>query len=216
AGLAGWTKNEGLLFVAVLFAVRLVVVVARDGFRAWVREVAAFLLGLLPLLCLLLYYRLALVPSANYILAAQGGQTTLDRLTGLSRYRTGFVLLFLQLVPGHAYHWSSIGLLLILAVPYRLLLGRNPAAARRVSLTPLLVVLVMMFGYVFVYLTTPLELAGHMRGSIHRVMMHVWPVAVFWFFLRVATPEEALARHPAGAPPPPARAGPAGSAPPGR
>jgi hypothetical protein len=47
-----------------------------------------------------------------------------------------------------------------------------------------------------VYLLTPLELAGHLYSSLHRLLMHLWPLALFTFFLGVATPEEALARRP--------------------
>jgi len=202
AGLAGWTKNEGLLFVAVLFAVRLAVVTTRDGLRAWLRETAALVLGLLPFVCLLLYYRVALVPAANYLLAAQGGQTTLDRLTDGWRYRTILLTLLFQLVPGHSAHWSTIGYILLAAIPYRLLLGRNPGPTRRVAVTPLLVVLLMMLGYLLVYLNTPLDLTGHLKSSLHRVMMHVWPIAILWFFLRTASPEEALARTPGNPPEP--------------
>lgn len=203
AGLAGWTKNEGLLFLAVLFAVRLMVVPIRDGVQAAFREYAAFLLGLLPFLCLLLYYRIGLVPSANYLLAAQGEQTTLERLTDGWRIRTTLAAIILQLFPiDSRAHASTIGYILLLAIPYRLLMGGNPTPTRRVALTPLLVVLLMMLGYVFVYLTTPLDLRGHLKSSLHRVMMHVWPIALFWFFLRTASPEEALARQPdPGGPP---------------
>lgn len=197
AGLAGWAKNEGLLFIAVLFAVRLLVVPFRDGLRVSFRETGAFLVGLLPFVCLLLYYRVDLVPAANYLLAAQGDQTTLDRLRDGSRYITILLMLLLQLLPlDSRTHWTTIGWILLLAIPYRLLLGGNPARVRRTSLTPLLVVFLMMLGYIFVYLTTPLELKGHLRSSMHRVMMHVWPIALLWFFLTTATPEEALAREP--------------------
>lgn len=202
AGLAGWTKNEGLLFIAVIAAVRLVVVPIRDGIRSALREAGAFLLGLLPFLVLLLYYRLELVPAANYLLAAQGGQTMADRLTDGSRYKTVLLTLLLQLLPiDSRSHWSTIGWILVAAVPYRLLLGSNPSRVWRVALTPFLVVMLMMLGYLLVYVTTPLDLRGHLKSSLHRVMMHIWPVTILWFFLTTATPEESLARPPADDPP---------------
>jgi hypothetical protein len=203
AGLAGWTKNEGLLFIAVVTAVRLLVVPLRDGLRAAVREAGAFLLGLLPFLCLLLYYRLDLVPTVNYLLATQGDQTTLERLQDASRYRTILLMMLLQVLPINSQaHWTSIGWIVVLAVPYRLLMGRNPTQARRVALTPLLVVVLMLVGYVFIYATTPLELRGHLRSSLHRVMVALWPIGLLWFFLSTATPEEALRRNSPATPEP--------------
>ena len=195
AGLAGWAKNEGCLFVAVLFVVRLLLVAARSGRRAAARESAALALGLLPFGCLLLYFRLGLVPAANYLLADQGGQTTLERLADPGRYRAVLGHLFVQLFwPGHRLHTSSIGAVVLLAPVYRMLLGRAPAAARRAAATPALVTLLMLLGYVLVYLTTPLELQGHLRSSLHRLLMHLWPLALLWLALASATPEEALAR----------------------
>jgi len=205
AGLAGWTKNEGLVFIAVLGAARLLVVPPRDGLRSAVREAAAFLLGLLPVLGLLLYYRLELVPAMNYLLASQGDQTTLERLQDASRYKTIFLRLLLQVLPlDSRTHWTSIGWLVLLAVPYRLLMGRNPNRVGHVTRTPLLIVVFMLLGYVFVYATTPLDLRGHLQSSLHRVLLHLWPLTLLWFFLSTATPEETLAREaqPASEPPP--------------
>jgi hypothetical protein len=41
---------------------------------------------------------------------------------------------------------------------------------------------------------TILERALFPGGSLHRLLMHLWPLALFVFFLRMATPEEALGR----------------------
>jgi hypothetical protein len=35
-------------------------------------------------------------------------------------------------------------------------------------------------------------------SALHRVMMHLWPLALFTFFLWVASPQEALARDEPG------------------
>jgi hypothetical protein len=48
-------------------------------------------------------------------------------------------------------------------------------------------------GYAFVYLTTPQDLAWHLRTSLHRLLLQLWPSALFVFFLLVKTPEQALA-----------------------
>jgi hypothetical protein len=53
AGLAGWTKNEGLLFIAIIVLVRLAVGAATKR----VKTILPFLAGLAPLLLLIFYFR---------------------------------------------------------------------------------------------------------------------------------------------------------------
>jgi len=53
AGLAGWTKNEGLLFIAIIALVRVAIGAATKR----VKTIAPFLAGLAPALLLILYFR---------------------------------------------------------------------------------------------------------------------------------------------------------------
>jgi hypothetical protein len=51
-----------------------------------------------------------------------------------------------------------------------------------------------MLGYVTIYVITPYDLAWHVRTSLGRLLMQLWPAVLFTFFLRIAIPERALAR----------------------
>ena len=42
AGLASWTKNEGILFLLVVFVVRMIVISSNRGIRAYLKELAMF------------------------------------------------------------------------------------------------------------------------------------------------------------------------------
>lgn len=192
AGLAGWVKNEGLLFVAALAAVRLLVVAPRDGFRAYLRELAAFALGLLPFAALLAYYRLAHAAPSHLFLGQEG--QLWPRLTDPARWGAILWALQLQLVPAHKMHLSGVGYALVLLPVYRLLLGRSASPARRAALPPLLVALAVLAGYLLVYAVTPIDLGWQLLTSLHRLLLHVWPAALFAFFLAVASPEERLAK----------------------
>lgn len=196
AGLAGWVKNEGLMFVIVLAAVRFVVVVLRDGFRAYARELAAFALGLLPFLALLLYYRFALAPP-SYLFLGQDGQAW-GRITDPERWKPVFGSFLVQLLPLGRHSMSGLGYVLPMLPVYALLLGRARSPARRAALAPVLVVPLVLAGYTLVYLVTPVDLGWHLASSLHRLMLHVWPVALFAFFVAVANPEERIS---AGEPP---------------
>ena len=62
AGLAAWTKNEGILFLAAIIAARFVTVARPRGLRAYLRELRHFVIGLAPPLAVLIYFKVALAP----------------------------------------------------------------------------------------------------------------------------------------------------------
>jgi hypothetical protein len=187
AGFAAWTKNEGLLFLAAVIAVRLVAVVATRGRRAYLREAAGFALGLAPAFAALVYFKLRFSPSSELLAGLTSG-TLLAKLADPSRY--GLVI---RAVASESIQWGS-GLLAALAA-YRLLLGGAPRPAVAGRGLPAAVVLALVLaGYFFVYITTPHYLPWHLQWSLTRLALHVWPSAVFALLLGTATPAEALAR----------------------
>jgi dolichyl-phosphate-mannose-protein mannosyltransferase len=184
AGSAAWTKNEGLLFLACLPLARLAVVVRRRGWRAYAHEMLAFALGLVPVACALVYFKFELAPR-NELVAAQSWQVAVGRLAESSRYGQILAALGRESV-------LTGGFLLPL---YFLFLGRArgksvPAA----GFVPLLLGL-MLLGYVMVYAMTPQDLAWHLRTSLGRLLIQLWPLTLFVFFLHVASPEEALSAN---------------------
>jgi hypothetical protein len=181
-GLAAWTKNEGSLFLAATALARLLAIV-RHRDRALPRELAAFSLGLLPVVVVLIYFKLRLAP-VNDLVAGQGWRATRDRLMDGQRYAliAGYFLLGLIAI--------GPGTVVVLA-GYHRLLGRSPHEADRRRQPHALTVLVLMLaGYAAVYLTTPNPLGWHLHDSVHRLFMQLWPTALLAFFLGTATPEE--------------------------
>jgi hypothetical protein len=181
-GLAAWTKNEGQLFAVVVVAVRIVALFRTAGAPACCREMGAFFLGLLPPLALLVSFKLLLAPPSDLI-AAQSWATTLPKLTDGGRY-----LLILGTFAG------QLALLGPAAIPvlvgYFLLLGRCCDAPLRRSAGQLFLVLALMLaGYFVVYLTSPWDnVAIHLGTSLDRLLLQLWPTALFTFFLLVASP----------------------------
>ncbi|MDO8546632.1 MAG: hypothetical protein Q7R68_04655, partial [Nitrospirales bacterium] len=86
AGFAAWTKNEGLLFLAVVVVARLLVVVPVRGWAFFGKEIRAFAKGLLPVLLIVLLFKAHIAPGVSLIFSEQGTATTLERLTDFSRY----------------------------------------------------------------------------------------------------------------------------------
>lgn len=190
-GLAAWTKNEGLLFAAVVALTRASVWVRRDNLRAAFREMRLLACGVVPVLLLEAHFKLTFAP-VGYLLADQGGSATLSRLLDPMRYLTiagGLAKAFFLLTRGF-----------IVALPaYALLMGPTGAPRTRTSARFVLFVLALMvMGFAGVYLVTPLPLHWQLKTSARRLLLQLWPAAVMAFFLVTANPEERLEPRPSG------------------
>jgi hypothetical protein len=191
AGFAAWVKNEGLLFLGCLLTARLLVHGSRHGWKRAAAELPALLLGVVPILLVVAFFK-ANLAWANDLVSGQGGEATLSRLTNWDRYRTIAAGFFWELM------YIGPGAVVVLALAFALL-GPAPRQARRGAALPLLVLSLMLLGYLAVYATTPKDVYWHLKTSLHRLYMHLWPLALLGYFLMVATPEEALARRAAHA-----------------
>src|SRR5262249_40932276 len=84
------------------------------------------------------------------------------------------------------------GLLPALMV-YAYLLGRS--SDRFFRWRPLLATGLFVLGcYLAAYLISPHPLDWHLESSLDRLLLHLWPAALFGFFVCVASPEEARSK----------------------
>mgnify|MGYP001828671496 CR=1 FL=1 len=183
-GLAGWTKNEGILFLLVVYIARMIVISSNRGLIAYLKELAMFTIGVFPILAVLILFKLE-IPSTNELYTGQSFNTVLARLTDISRYFVigkSFIVFFYDKL---AKEW-----LIILPI-YFFLFGKTKKDINAESIkTAFLILLFMLGGYFCVYLITPLNLPWHLRTSIWRLFLQIWPAIIFSFFLVVSTPEE--------------------------
>jgi len=180
AGFAAWTKNEGELLVAVLALVLLV-----GSGRG--RHLSALVAGLTPALVCLAYFKVAIAP-ANDLVAGQD-HSTWGKLLDPRRYaRIAEAFAVQALTAGEAVFPSLAlyGWLNRCARP-RLEPWLRPAAA---------LLALMTIGYFFVYVTTPHDLAWHLRTSLDRLVLQLLPGIVF-VAIAALTPEEYPAIAPA-------------------
>jgi hypothetical protein len=200
-GMAAWTKNEGLLFALVLVLVRCVVVGASRGAKAWTRELLPFAAGLLPVLTVVLYFKFRMVGTASDFaiqtavghdamgkVLEQTPRAYLDRLVAGYRYVT--------IAKAFANQVMGFGGWLVMLPPvllmYLLVAGINQARKDRPAIyTGVLTLILMTCGYFMVYVITPHNLPWQLNFSLDRVLMQLWPLAIFTFFLLARTPEEA-------------------------
>jgi len=197
-GLAGWTKNEGLLFLAALIAAQAALSLRSATHRITAAEARAFALGLLPILVIIGFFKLYLAP-ANDLVSSLGAGETLRRLTDPVRY--GLVLkAFIGQIGGFGFN-GMIGAVWLL-ITYGLCVWVRPEGTGRTWFPRTVVTLgLVLAGHAAVFVATADDVARLLNSSLERLLLQLWPVAVFSCFMVFATPEEAaradIARGPA-------------------
>ena len=187
SGLACWTKNEGILFLVSVFAGRFVVCTALKGWKENFKQIVFFLLGLSPFLILLIYFKLQ-APFNDIVYGSYNKMIyTLLQLVDSSRY---LHILSQFMEKGFFFHQFIITPIPILLV-YLILLGAKIEECDKAFLLFAAICLIMMLmGYFFIYVITPRDLDWHLRTSLDRLLLHLWPALLFLFFIIAQTPEE--------------------------
>ena len=172
AGLAAWTKNEGLLF-AVILGIGWTVVLLRRGSR---REICGFLIGLGVGLLPVLIFKTAIAP-ANDILASR----PLDRVQNLfdgSRHRLIVQSIWRDVRAFGEWRVAPLWLLALATI------GPGWKRLKLEECTVAVVVGAMLGGCYLVYLLTDWDLASHLDSSLVRILVQLWPAALlFWCFV---------------------------------
>jgi hypothetical protein len=184
ASMAALTKNEGLLFLIVISASWLLLpIVRRDARGRWI-ERFTFIAGALPGFALLAYFKVQ-IAAENYLIGDQRFTETLARLADPGRYLEIAKAFVDQAQLMHLRGWGFF----FIALPVYLLLVRRRGVPLGASgAFAFAVVFLMFLGYVAVYLITPYDLAWHLRTSLGRLLLHLWPLTIFFFTL-AAPPE---------------------------
>lgn len=182
AGLAAWTKNEGLLFVLVSFLGLLLA--GRNKITA---VLLPYLEGLAIPMLVVLYFKYVIAPE-NDIFSLGGGNTA-ALIADLSRYRLIIQAFFKEM---WTYTGRPISLILLLAI-YAAILRFDPpprtqAGARAIAA----IVVLQILGYCAIYVLTPHDLAWHLNFSFTRLIFHVYPAALFLCFTSLNEPERAF------------------------
>lgn len=180
AALAAWTKNEGILLIVVLPTVRMLMLYRRSGAGTALRSLSALVTGMLPVLILLVYFKLHITPD-NDLVAGQSLPATMARMLDQSRYGRIMAAFFQGMLAFD--RWQVYPLLLAI---YMGLTGITHRPTNRFAgLTTLAVVLTVLGGFFCVYLTTPHDLHWHLRTALHRLLLQMWPATLLVVFLLV-------------------------------
>jgi hypothetical protein len=159
----------------------------RQAYRAR-REVVWLLAGLMPVLAIVALQK-TLLASSNKMVSDQGFAVTLRRMADGSRY--------LEILQAFAVTTWKVARGFALILPGAgLLLGWTRRGVTKTTgfRTAALVLACMLAGYYCIYLITPYDLTWHLRTSLNRLFIQLWPSVVFLFFVAIASPEEIMAR----------------------
>jgi hypothetical protein len=187
AGLAAWTKNEGLMFFVLALLVYGGFQFARGRPGNFGILVAAAFIALLPTV----YFK-CMIASSNDIVGGQGWGTV-DKLFIASRHR--MILSAVWREAGAFGEWQFCPLV---AMGLYLVGPGWPRWIRTEWVAPA-ILLLMAAGYYGVYLVTPNDLSWHLESSLNRLLLQLWPLAVFVWCLAAPT-RKATDDLPGGAP----------------
>ncbi len=174
AGCAAWTKNEGLVFLAVIVIARAIAAARSRSFHPPL--FALLIAGAAPFALATAWFKHAFAP-ANYLISERQ-QPLGALLADVSRYMTVAVEFGRQ---GFIFGGWLLPPVLVLAV-YFWMVGKS-AATGPGRLAGLLTTGLMLGAYAGVYVVTTKDLNWQIETSLARVMMQLWPMAVLTFFL---------------------------------
>ncbi|HKV80897.1 MAG TPA: glycosyltransferase family 39 protein [Candidatus Sulfotelmatobacter sp.] len=184
-GFAAWTKNEGLLFLFAFLIPQIAFFACRRRQPSTelrlnsVRDLVMLLLTIAPFLLLIAWFKHFIAPAGD-LLSSSG--TMIPKILTLGRYRA-----ILEWYAKEFFRfggWVVPTTVLFVALTFlRTSSGiRRQDAAFRSSVLTLALTLC---GYFAVYVITPNDLYWHLRFSLNRLFLQLWPSTVFLFFLFV-------------------------------
>lgn len=186
AGFAAWTKNEGLLFLAALIAARVLTVLRGPASntsvpdRTAILSIAPLLLGMAPALLVIAWFKHFIAPPGDLF---PDRALAIHKLFEPSRY--GAVLRWYGKEFLRFGEWLLIPGTLILIAFYFALRKPEPQTRRLAPgfATSYLALSLTLAGYFVIYLITPRDIYWHLRNSLNRLFLQLWPSAIFLVFL---------------------------------
>jgi len=182
AGFAAWTKNEGLLFLVALLVSQIASIAgsrptASGEFRLdSVREFGELLLGVAPFLLLITWCKHSVAPGDLF----SSPDAMIHKILSPTRY---WVILQWYAKEFFRFgNWVVPTTVLLVALGFFIPSSgiRRQETALRSSIITLALTLA---GYFAIYVITPNDLYWHLRFSLNRLFLQVWPSTIFLFFL---------------------------------
>src|SRR5579864_1024716 len=195
AGFAAWTKNEGLLFLFAFLVSQIAYIAGRR--RPPTNEsrlnsggkLVIILLAAAPFFLLILWFKHFLAPPGDLF---SDSETMIHKILTPARYWA-----ILQWYAKEFFRFGSwVVPSTVLFIALRFL---SPSAGIRRQDTSfrssVLTLALTLCGYFAVYVITPNDLYWHLRFSLNRLFLQLWPTVIFLFFLFVSGQAEPISRQ---------------------
>lgn len=187
AGFAAWTKNEGMLFLSSILLARILFRLRRQGSvisRSGASEMVPVLFSILPLYCVIAYFKRAVAPPGDLF---SSRPIMLHKLSDPSRYWAVIQWYGKEFL--RFGHWLLIPVPLLMLALYAVVRKSNSGQTRHNIAASVWALGLTLTGYFVIYLITPHEIYWHLRFSLNRLFMQIWPSAIFLFFLKIRLQE---------------------------
>jgi hypothetical protein len=174
AGFAAWTKDEGVLFLAILFAA--IAVLKRP-------RLLRFCYGAAPAAALVLVFKFAIARGTNSLMGgAQGSMAS--KLGDWNRYQITASAIARELFTWNVGWYHPVLPIAVLAI----VLGFDRSRMRD-GLFCLAIGLSLQLGYFGVYVITPYELRWQLQSSLTRLFVQISPILLIAAFVAMRAPE---------------------------
>jgi hypothetical protein len=182
AAMAAWTKNEGLLLVAVAAPMRTLALWRSRGIEGASAPTLRFLAGLAPLLAIVLFMRFALAPTNAHV----GGRpisSLVSQLKDFERWKPmlSAVVRGIRKLGGLPL---PAGVPVLLAI-YGIFVGLDANRDRLTFWTGSATLALVLAGYCMVCVAQPQDIQWQIDTALYRLLMQLWPAAIFLVFIAV-------------------------------
>src|SRR5256885_340221 len=183
AGFAAWTKNEGILFLLTMLLTRMWLTSRQPSpGRRPISQMAPMLLAVAPIFVLIAVFKRTIAPPGDLF---SDPAIMLHKLSDPSRYWAVLKWYGRELI--RFGEWWLIPLPIVMLVLY-FLLKRNVTREEKETVRASAAALVLtLAGYFLIYLITPRDIYWHLRVSLDRLFVQLWPSAIFLFFLALGS-----------------------------
>jgi hypothetical protein len=181
AGMCAWTKNEGLLLIAVLVPFRAVAIWRGCGGRVLLAQSKSFAAGLAPVLAVILYFRFTLATPNDHL---REGAALMARLVDLH----GWKILWHYLVDYvSTFGGLPVSVFLVLAL-YLVCTGLDWKRHSLAIHTATGTLLLMLIGYCVVCVVATADVVWQVTTALTRLLLQLWPGLLFLVFLAARNP----------------------------
>ena len=171
-GCAGWTKNEGELFILATSSVLLLPALARP--MPALRRFAAFFMGLAPPLAVIAFFKITIAPPGDFP-GNRNYQELMGQVLNPDRYLT-------ILASFGSHFWPFGGWIISPVIPLLVFIALRGIDRKAINgygwATGVGALAIQLAGYYAVYVITPMELRWHIDSSLDRLLLQVWPSAL--------------------------------------